>query len=95
MFVGYGFILSNQLRREPHGLLLNLTMRQLGQILIQPLKISLLKHRESGMLLGAKTQEAFFVNCDKTTMNQNDIDNRENKRAYRSCTGKGSRIHYI
>ena len=30
---------------------------------------------ESGMLLGAKTQEAFFVNCDKTTMNQNDINN--------------------
>jgi uncharacterized protein len=29
----------------------------------------------SGMLLGAKTQKVFFVNCDKTTMNQNDIDN--------------------
>jgi phage tail sheath protein FI len=27
------------------------------------------------MLLGAKKQEAFFVNCDRTTMTQNDIDN--------------------
>jgi phage tail sheath protein FI len=26
-------------------------------------------------LLGAKKQEAFFVNCDRTTMTQNDIDN--------------------
>ena len=30
MFVGYGFILSNQLRRKPHGLLLNPIMGQLG-----------------------------------------------------------------
>jgi phage tail sheath protein FI len=27
------------------------------------------------MLLGAKKQEAFLVNCDRTTMTQNDIDN--------------------
>ncbi len=29
----------------------------------------------TGMLLGAKQQEAYFVKCDRTTMTQNDIDN--------------------
>jgi phage tail sheath protein FI len=29
----------------------------------------------NGMLLGASQQEAFFVRCDQTTINQNDIDN--------------------
>jgi hypothetical protein len=29
----------------------------------------------SGMLLGAKAEEAFFVRCDRTTMTQSDIDN--------------------
>ena len=29
----------------------------------------------AGMLLGVKKQEAFLVNCDRTTMTQNDIDN--------------------
>ena len=29
----------------------------------------------AGMLLGAKSQEAYFVKCDRTTMTQNDIDN--------------------
>jgi phage tail sheath protein FI len=29
----------------------------------------------AGMLFGAKQQEAYFVNCDRTTMNQNDIVN--------------------
>jgi len=28
-----------------------------------------------GMLMGASKQEAFFVHCDQTTMNQDDIDN--------------------
>jgi len=28
----------------------------------------------SGMLMGASKQEAFFVHCDQTTMNQNDVD---------------------
>jgi phage tail sheath protein FI len=28
-----------------------------------------------GILLGAKKEDAFFVNCDRTTMTQNDIDN--------------------
>jgi phage tail sheath protein FI len=48
-----------------------------------------------GMLLGVKKEEAFFVNCDWTTMTENDIDKRENKRAYRCCAGKGYRIHYF
>ena len=30
---------------------------------------------ESGALLGAKPEEAFFVRCDKTTMTQSDLDN--------------------
>lgn len=30
---------------------------------------------QSGMLLGAKAEEAYFVRCDRTTMTQNDIDN--------------------
>jgi phage tail sheath protein FI len=30
---------------------------------------------ETGMLLGTKQQEAYFVECGKTTMTQNDIDN--------------------
>ena len=29
----------------------------------------------AGILLGAKKQDAFFINCDRTTMTQNDIDN--------------------
>ena len=30
---------------------------------------------KNGMLMGASQQEAFFVHCDQTTMNQNDIEN--------------------
>ena len=30
---------------------------------------------KNGMLMGASQQEAFFVHCDQTTMNQNDVDN--------------------
>jgi uncharacterized protein len=30
---------------------------------------------KNGMLMGTSQQEAFFVHCDQTTMNQNDIDN--------------------
>jgi phage tail sheath protein FI len=30
---------------------------------------------QEGVLMGAKTEEAFFVKCDRTTMTQNDIDN--------------------
>ena len=29
----------------------------------------------SGALMGAKSEEAFFVRCDRTTMTQNDLDN--------------------
>lgn len=29
----------------------------------------------NGLLMGTSKQEAFFVHCDQTTMNQNDIDN--------------------
>jgi uncharacterized protein len=29
----------------------------------------------SGMLLGAKAEEAYFVRCDRSTMTQDDIDN--------------------
>ena len=31
--------------------------------------------REDGTLLGATTDEAFFVRCDRSTMTQNDLDN--------------------
>jgi phage tail sheath protein FI len=30
---------------------------------------------KQGALLGLKPDEAFFVRCDRTTMNQNDLDN--------------------
>ncbi len=30
----------------------------------------------NGMLMGASQKEAYFVHCDRTTMNQNDIDGR-------------------
>jgi phage tail sheath protein FI len=30
---------------------------------------------KQGALLGSKPEEAFFVRCDRTTMNQNDLDN--------------------
>ena len=30
---------------------------------------------ESGMLMGTSKQEAYFVRCDQTTINQNDVDN--------------------
>jgi phage tail sheath protein FI len=30
---------------------------------------------QTGMLMGVKSQEAYFVHCDRTTMTQNDIDN--------------------
>ena len=29
----------------------------------------------NGRLLGTKTEEAYFVRCDRTTMTQNDLDN--------------------
>jgi len=29
----------------------------------------------TGILLGSKPQQAFFVKCDRTTMTQNDLDN--------------------
>ena len=35
----------------------------------------LLNEWKSGALLGTKTEEAFFVRCDRTTMTQNDLDN--------------------
>ena len=38
---------------------------------------------KTGALLGAKPQEAFFVNCDRTTMTQNDIDNGRLNSAHR------------
>ncbi|MFM8582971.1 MAG: phage tail sheath family protein, partial [Planctomycetaceae bacterium] len=31
---------------------------------------------QSGALLGDKPEKAFFVHCDRSTMNQVDIDNR-------------------
>jgi phage tail sheath protein FI len=43
--------------------------------MISTIENFLTQARVSGMLLGAKTLEAFFVNCDKSTMNQNYIDN--------------------
>jgi phage tail sheath protein FI len=30
---------------------------------------------EGGMLMGTSAKEAYFVHCDQTTMNQNDVDN--------------------
>ncbi len=30
----------------------------------------------NGMLMGTKSQDAYFVSCDRTTMTQNDIDNK-------------------
>lgn len=30
---------------------------------------------QTGMLMGAKLQEAYFARCDRTTMTQNDVDN--------------------
>lgn len=35
----------------------------------------LLREWRSGALLGVKSEEAFFVRCDRTTMTQNDLDN--------------------
>lgn len=35
----------------------------------------LLNEWQSGKLLGSKTEEAFFVRCDRSTMTQNDLDN--------------------
>jgi phage tail sheath protein FI len=35
----------------------------------------LLVQWQSGALLGAKREEAYFVRCDRTTMTQNDLDN--------------------
>jgi phage tail sheath protein FI len=35
----------------------------------------LLNEWKSGALLGATTEEAFFVRCDRSTMTQNDLDN--------------------
>jgi phage tail sheath protein FI len=30
---------------------------------------------QSGALLGARPEEAYFVKCDRSTMTQNDLDN--------------------
>ena len=35
----------------------------------------LFKEWQSGVLLGTKPEEAYFVRCDRTTMTQNDLDN--------------------
>lgn len=36
---------------------------------------SLLKEWKSGALVGDKSEQAYFVHCDRTTMTQDDIDN--------------------
>lgn len=35
----------------------------------------LLNEWQAGRLLGQKSEEAYFVRCDRTTMTQNDLDN--------------------
>ena len=41
----------------------------------QPILEFLLKEWKDGRLVGPKSQDAFFVRCDRTTMSQEDIDN--------------------
>jgi len=40
-----------------------------------PVEDFLFNEFANGRLLGTKTEEAYFVRCDRTTMTQNDLDN--------------------
>ena len=53
---------------EPNG-------ERLWATLAQKVTDFLMRQWRTGGLLGSKAEEAFFVNCDRTTMPQTDIDN--------------------
>jgi phage tail sheath protein FI len=53
---------------EPNGELLWANVRR-------TIEDFLLNEWQSGALLGEKPEKAFFVRCDRSTMNQNDLDN--------------------